>query len=197
MSDSTRVEGLIRLATFCCAACAIAVSVLRMEPLIARASTDADDAQRLLRSDEVAFEQMGQLSRERDSLIARYASSLTHNTDAAILRQLGDVARRHDLTVVATSFSLEPRASARDASSPVDVSRDFPTTKVTITLAGSYGNLLVATGELSTATDLVRVETPSLRREGAAVIEDVTVHVVQPQRILGPHLQPANEAHGL
>ena len=136
---------------------------------------------------------MAELSRARTVLATRYAASLTHNTDAAFLRALGIVARRHSLTIVTTSFSLEPRRVERDVPLPLDVSRDFPTTKVTITLSGTYAQLLIATAELSTVTGLVRVDTPSLRREGVTVLEEVTVHAVRPQHLLVSFLQPAHE----
>ncbi|MBD5655817.1 MAG: hypothetical protein IAI50_11655 [Candidatus Eremiobacteraeota bacterium] len=174
------VPRLIRLATLFFALLAASLVYFGYRSQIEALQYRIEDAEAALRSDEVAASEMPRLRDERNALAARYSRLLRQNAEAVFLRELMTIARARGLTLLTTS--LVPGNDAPHDGTRLEL---LVPTRVTLQLQGPYRNVLVAISELSTGSEIVAVEPPTMRRDGSVVDASVPVTIYEPTRSAG------------
>jgi hypothetical protein len=171
------VRRLIRIATFLFCVVAATLVYLSYAPQIDASGERIDAAESQLNSDESSFSELGVLHSERDMLSRRYARLFAQNPEAVFLRGLASDVARHGVTLVATTETRD--ASAQPANAP-DAGPAAEKTQLAVEMRGHYRNLLAAIGELSLGPEIVRVDMPTLRRDGGDVTALVPVTIFEP-----------------
>jgi hypothetical protein len=160
-------------------AVAIAASVLALsEPDVRAARSRVDDAEVVLRSDEVAFASAARLRSERDRLSAEFAHSFAVDPQADVLRRLASALRRHGV-----AFSSTANASTVPVKSPGAAAAEFEDVNLSLELRGSYRGVLMVVDELSRDCELARVDGASLHRSGSELDAHVTLALLRPLRL--------------
>ncbi len=177
MNAPIDVRRLIRIATFLFCVVAATLVYLSFAPQIDASGERIDAAQSQLNSDESSFSELGVLRSERDSLARRYARLFAQNPEAVFLRGLASDVARHGVTLVATTETRD--TSSQPANAP-DAGSAAEKTVLSVEMRGHYRNLLAAIGELSLGPEIVRVDMPTLRRDGADVTALVPVTIFEP-----------------
>ena len=175
------VPRLIRIATFLFAVLAGTLVYLTFTPQIDAVQARLADAQATLASDRIAANEIPRTRLVRDGLAARYAPLFAQNAEAVFVRELTRVVARHGVTLVSTSVAQDTEAAHDDPQA-----RLFDRTHVTVAMRGGYAGLLAAVGDLSTGSEIVNVEAPSLERDGARVTANVPVTIFEPARVHAP-----------
>jgi hypothetical protein len=179
------------------------------EPGVEAARLRLEEANAQLRADDALFAERTPLETAAARLRLRYRSALSVNSQAAFVRDLDANVRRHGVTIVATSFRpaptttadsrrfnafLPPHADATEAR----LDEIFDASDVTLQLRGSYRALLATISELSTGSQIVRVDIPSLRRDGASIVATVPATLLRPLADAPPQASaPQAQAHTL
>jgi Tfp pilus assembly protein PilO len=177
MTAAIDVRRLIRIVTFLFSVVAAAIVYLSFAPQIDAASARIDAAQSQLDSDESSFSELGVLRNERDTLARRYAHLFAQNPEAVFLRGLASDVARHGVTLVATT---ETRDTTPQPANDPDAGSGSEKTLLSVEMRGPYRNLLAAIGELSLGPEIVRVDMPTLRRDGGDVTALVPVTIFEP-----------------
>ncbi len=176
MSDdsSSSIVRLIRTSAVACAIATAAVIYLSNESKISALSNRLEEANAVLRSDDIALASIGRVRSQRDLLRRRYAPMLRRGVEAAFIRDLDTNVRRHGAEVMSTT-------SQRDG---VDGSAELGETEMrridlTIELRGSYRNLLSTIAAISAGNQVVDVRSVSLRRADADIIARVPISLFE------------------
>jgi hypothetical protein len=177
MNAPIDVRRLIRIATFLLCVVAATLVYLSFAPQIDASSERIDAAQSQLNSDESSFSEIGVLRRERDTLARRYSRLFAQNPEAVFLRSLASDCARHGVTLVATT---EARDTASQTVNDPETRSGAEKTSLSVEMRGHYRNLLAAIGELSLGPEIVRVDMPTLRRDGGDVTALVPVTIFEP-----------------
>jgi Tfp pilus assembly protein PilO len=179
MSAQIDVRRLVRIVAVLSCIVAAFVVFFTFAPDVDAASLRLDQASLQLNSDSSAFYQLGLLRAQRDQLSKRYARLFEQNPEAVFLRSLASDVARHGLTLVSTAESQDTHGVPQPQGSTATEKFGDKTT-LTIEMRGSYRNLLAAIGELSIGSEIVRVDSPTLRREGDAIDAVVPVSIYEP-----------------
>ncbi len=153
------VPRLIRIATFLLAILVGSVVFVSYEPHVEGLQLRLADAETTLRSDEIAFAEAPHVRAERDALARRYRSLFAEHPQAVFLRELGKLVRKHGVRIVSTVVAGEARDTAHNDGI-------FAATHVDLELNGRYAPLLATVDELSQGLEIVRVDAPTLKRDG-------------------------------
>jgi Tfp pilus assembly protein PilO len=177
MTTPIDVRKIIRIATVL--ACIVAASFVYFSfaPDVDAATLRVDQAQLQLDSDTSTLSHLGMLRDERAALANRYAHLFAQNPEAVFLRGLSADVVRHGIALVSTS---EARDLSSGAASGANAAPSNDRTQLVIELRGSYRQLLAAIGELSLGPEIVRVDAPTLKRDGNDVIASVPVTIFEP-----------------
>ncbi len=178
MNAPIDVRRLIRIATFLFCVVAAMLVYLSFAPQIDASGERIDAAQSQLNSDESSFSELGVLRSERDTLARRYARLFAQNPEAVFLRGLASDVARHGVTLVATTETRD--TSSQAAANDPEAGSPGEKTLLSVEMRGHYRNLLAAIGELSLGPEIVRVDMPTLRRDGADVTALVPVTIFEP-----------------
>ena len=173
---------MIRIASALLAVCAVVLAIVQFEPAIFAANARIASDTGALRSDDVAFSSLAQLERKRQLLLIRYGRS-PGGVEAGFLRELGGIARRHGVRVIATSFKRDVTAATETAGDPGEGDADarfFTRDSLSVTLRGPYARTLAAIADLSTGARFVRVDRPNVTRGEAGVVAVVPLALLVP-----------------
>jgi len=178
-NDLSSSVSVFRALVFVAAAGAAFGVTLQFEPRISLVQERIDEDARSLLNDEVSFNSLTRLRSERDSLRGRFASFYKVSLEVTFVHELSTIARRNALRVVSITFERAQLPPApRRSFSP---SKRFRELHITLTLAGSYRDLLQSIAELSRGNELIFVNRPSLRHDGNSIVASVPVTIFEPE----------------
>jgi Tfp pilus assembly protein PilO len=177
MNSPIDVRKLIRIATVLLSIVATSFVYFSFAPDVDAATMRVDQAQLQLDSDTSTASHLGMLREERSALASRYAHLFAQNPEAVFLRGLAADVARHGIALVSTA---ETRDVPSAATAPASTTPANDRTQLVIELRGSYRQLLAAIGELSLGPEIVRVDAPTLKRDGGSVIATIPVTIFEP-----------------
>lgn len=172
--NDVNIPRLIRIATLLFAVFAGALVFLTYQPQVDALQQRLEDDTSTLRSDETVFHTMPQLRADRAELGHQYATLFAQNPEAVFLRDLSAATQRHGVTLVSTSVSHVETSDTTPRSSL------FAQAHVDVEMRGSYAHLLAAIGDLSVGSEIVRVDAPTMRRDGDEVAATAPVTIFEP-----------------
>jgi hypothetical protein len=146
------------------------------QPMVGDAANRVGDARAQLQSDRIAFATRASLERERSRLRRRYASTQAGYGESDFVRRLSVLSRKRRVRVI--SAEVAPPNSAEVARKQEPAALEA--VNLRLELQGSYRGLLLAIDDLSRESDLVRVDSPSLRATGLEVDASVPIILLRP-----------------
>ncbi len=171
------VPRLLRILSAGAAVLAGAVVYASYEPQIDALRARVDDARSEVRSGDTIIADVERLRAERGAFERRYARLLAQNPQAVFLRELAATVRRHGVDLTGSSLG-HPRVDPHD-----DALGTFKRVPLTLQIRGSYRSLLATIADISSGSEIVSVDTPSLQRDGDAVIATVPVAIFEPNAV--------------
>ena len=180
MTGTIDVRRLIRVATL--ALCVVVASVVyfTFAPDVDSASLRVEQALSQVQSDRSTAYRVDALRQARKTLSSRYARLFAQNPEAVFLGDLSTNVARHGLALVSVSEAHDPVGQI--ATAPPDPSTPSAGQRIALTveMRGTYRNLLAAIEQLSFGPEIVRVDAPTLRRDGSDVAAMIPVTIFAP-----------------